>query len=190
MIRPAIAAATVAALAVSAVTGQAMAATWAVDATEDALTWIVPFAGETRLGRFERFDADIQFDPADPASASVTVVVDMSSVSTDNEEEDLELAKPEWLDIAGQPTATFTAQGFEPLEDGRYRAAGTLTLRGASNPQVLEFAFDVEGATAHVVGGTVIDRIAYGVGQGQWENDDVVGFSVQVNFDLALHLAD
>ncbi len=59
--------------------------------------------------RFTKFDAQLQFDPADPAKSSVKVTVDPKSIASDNAPEGFmaTLAGPEWLDAGKYPEMTY-----------------------------------------------------------------------------------
>lgn len=170
-------------VAVSSV-GALAADTWTVDPDSAALTWAVPFSGNALPGQFDDFTTDIAFSPDDLEGSTVTVTVQIVSVAMENEEQAAELPKPEWFDAETWPTATFTADSFEHLDGDDYQAEGTLTIRDATNPVTLPFTFAIDGDTAHITGGLTINRIDYGVGQGDWAIDDVVGFPVDIAFDL------
>jgi polyisoprenoid-binding protein YceI len=155
---------------------------WAVE--EGTLDWTVPFSGNPLPGSFESFDADILFSPEDLEGSAVTVTVEIGSASMANPDQQSELLKPDWFDADAFPTATFVAETFRAVGGDAYEAEGTLTIRDRSNPLVLPFTFVIEGDQAHIAGETTINRLDYGVGQGDWAIDDVVGFPVTISFEL------
>lgn len=157
---------------------------WTVDQDSAALTWTVPFEGNPLPGRFNEFSTAIAFSPDDLENSHVTVTVDILSVATENPEQAVELVKPEWFDAEAWPAATFTAETFRALGGDDYEADGTLTIRDQTQTVTLPFTFAIDGDTAHITGGLTINRIEYGVGQGDWAIDDVVGFPVEISFDL------
>ena len=165
--------------------GALAADTWTVDPDSATLTWTVPFSGNALPGQFNDFTTDIAFSPDDLAGSAVTVTVQIVSVATENEEQAAELPKPEWFDAETWPTATFAAESFRHVDGDDYEAGGTLTIRDVSNPVTLPFTFAIDGDSAQITGGLTINRVDYGVGQGDWAIDDVVGFPVEITFNLA-----
>ena len=58
-------------------------------------------------------------------------------------------------------------------------------MRGVTRPLTLNFQLRIQGNQARMVGSnTVIDRHAFGVGQGQFAGADSVPFAVRVNVSL------
>jgi len=89
--------------------------------------------------RFTKFDAQLQFDPADPAKSSVKVTVDPKSISSDNAPEGFmaTLAGPEWLDAGKYPEMTYRSTKVERAGTNGLRISGQLTLHGVTKPVTL-----------------------------------------------------
>jgi len=89
--------------------------------------------------RFSKFDAQLQFDPANPAASSVKVTVDPKSISADNAPEGFmaTLAGPEWLDAAKYPEMTYRSTKVERTGTNGLRISGQLTLHGVTRPVTL-----------------------------------------------------
>lgn len=162
----------------------AAADSWTVDPASSELTWSVSFAENALPGAFEQFSSQIAFDPADLAGSNVVVEVQIASVKTEDPEQTLELAKPDWFDAETFPTATFTASTFRSVGDETYEADGVLTIRDQAQPITLPFTFAIDGDSALIEGGTSINRLDYSVGLGDWAVDDIVGFDVAIQFRL------
>lgn len=178
-------------LAVLAATLPAAAAdSWTVDPASSELTWSVSFTENVLPGRFEQFKSEIVFDPADLAGSNVVIEVQVASVRTSDPEQTTELAKPDWFDVETFPTATFAASTFRPLGGDSFEADGVLTIRDQAHPITLPFTFAIDGGSATIDGGTGINRLDYGVGQGDWAVDDIVGFDVAIRFHLNVTRTD
>jgi polyisoprenoid-binding protein YceI len=95
----------------------------------------------------------------------------------------------DWFWVAKFARASFVSRAFRDLGGGRYVATGDLTLRGATRPISLPFTLAIAGDKAVMKGSAVIDRTAFGVGQGQWKSGDVVATKVTVNVDLTARRA-
>lgn len=177
-------------LALLAVPAGAEARTWTVDPERSSLGFEGTESGTVFRGRFERWTAEIAYDPADPAAARVVVRVDTASAATGERRRDEAIPTEDWLSARAFPEAVFRAEGFRPAGAGRYEADGTLSLRGAEHPATLEFALDVRDGTARALGGTTLVRTRFGVGQGQWSSPRFVGVEVRVVFDIAARAAE
>jgi polyisoprenoid-binding protein YceI len=63
----------------------------------------------TVRGKFTRYDADIQVDPANMEAAKVTARIEAASIDTNEEKRDGHLRSPDFLDAEKYPTLTFTS---------------------------------------------------------------------------------
>jgi len=123
----------------------------------------------TVTGKFNRFAATFAYDPENPSASWVTATIDAASVDTDNERRDNHLRSPDFFAADSYPTLTFQSTGVEQVEDGRLRVAGDLTIRGVTQPVLLDVV--LEGATVGsegrpIVGWTAettVDRQDYGL---------------------------
>jgi polyisoprenoid-binding protein YceI len=145
--------------------------------------------GEAFTGSFKRWTAQIAFDPKALAASKVMVAVDVGSASTGDSDRDSALPTDDWLAASKFARATFMSKSFRDLGGGRYEADGDLTLRGVTRPIALPFTLTITGDTARMNGAVVLNRTAFGVGQGQWKTGDVVDAKVTVNVALTAHKA-
>jgi polyisoprenoid-binding protein YceI len=178
---------TLALLASLAFAGPALAADY-VQAPGSALTFASQFQGEVFVGRFPDFRTTLSFDPADPASARLDVVIPLATVTTRSAERDETLVGPDFFASDRFPQARYTATGFRPLDDGRYAADGTLTLRGISKPVTLTFSW-APGAKPVLTGKANVQRLDFDVGAGDWADTsdlpNAVAISTRVVFSPA-----
>jgi polyisoprenoid-binding protein YceI len=179
----------VAALALSPALAISAPAAWTVDKAASRLTFTSSVSGQAFTGRFARWDAVIHFDPKDLGHSDVTATIDVTSAATGNGDRDAALPDQDWFWTSHFPRATFVARGFQPAGPGRYVAAGTLTIRGVAKPVSLPFALAINGAAAHMTGAVALNRLAFGVGQGEWKATDTVPANVTVGVDLTAHRA-
>lgn len=135
-------------------------------------------------GSFRRFTADITFDPDQLDRSAATVTVNMSSVSAGAAEQQNALVGDDWFSVGTYPRAVFTAKRFRHLGGDRYRADGSLKLRGTSRPLTISFTLRISGDVARVSGTATIDRVAFGVGQGEWSSTADIPANVTVNIAL------
>jgi polyisoprenoid-binding protein YceI len=164
------------------------AAPWSMDAQSSRLRFTAVQAGGEFDGEFRRFDAGIRFDPADLAGSRFTVTVDTASVDTKDADRDGILRGPEFFDVARWPSARFETTGFTALGATRFEASGRLTMRDVTREVRLpfEFVIDPGGGAASMKGGTRVQRLDFGIGQGEWQDTTWVGNEVGIAFELRL----
>ncbi|NIJ09497.1 polyisoprenoid-binding protein YceI [Sphingomonas vulcanisoli] len=158
---------------------------WAVNMAASRLTFQSSMGGEAFTGQFQRWRADIRFDPQNLPASSVLVKVDMTSARTGSSERDEALPGDDWFAAGKFGVATFAAKTFKDLGGGRYQAIGTLTMRGVTRPLALAFMLKIQGDQARMEGNTMIDRHVFGVGQGQFAGADSIPFAVNLRVSLA-----
>lgn len=160
------------------------ASAWTVNKAASKLQFQSSQGGTAFTGAFARWDAAIRFDPKNLGSSSVMVRIDMTSARTGASERDEALPGADWFATAKFAQATYAARTFRDLGGGRYRALGTLTMRGVSRPLPLDFRLAITGDQARMVGSATIDRRLFGVGQGQFAGADTVPFAVKVGVNI------
>lgn len=179
ILRPCAAALTVLLLAVPA-----WARDWAVLPPDSSLTLTIQ-QGQTPIeARFERFDADISFDPADPGQAEIVVEVDLGSFTSGDDQRDAQAKGPDFLAAGDGTHAVYRTTSVTPSEGDRYRVEAELTLKGVTRQVSHEATITVDGDMAHAVGVVPITRTDFGVGTGQFATGGLVGLEVAVAFDL------
>ena len=164
--------------------GPAMADVWTIDGDTSALTFEGLQSGAPFEGRFNQFDADIRFDPGALGDSRVTVVVDTSSFSTDNEQRDSVATGEEWFSVDVFPEARFEVTAFSHVDGDSYEAVADLTIRDMTVSITLPFSLVIDGDTARMSGEVSLNRLDFGLGQGDWESDAMVGYPVRVSVDL------
>ena len=162
----------------------ALAAAWTVDPDASRVGFVFTQAGAENEGRFETFEAEIDFDPEAPEAGRVRAVIDVGSITTGNPERDATVQGAEWLGAEAHPEAVFEGRGFEPTGDGAYELPGRLTLKGVTQDAILPVTISVEDERATAEGTITIDRTDFEVGTGQWAAGSVVGKEVKIVLDL------
>lgn len=142
----------------------AASAAWTVDRKASRIEFAGTHAGSGFKGRFERWSADIVFDPADLKAARATVTIETGSAKTGDGTQESSLQESEWFDPAGFPTATFKTTAIKALGGDKYEARGTLTIKGKSVPVVLPFELKIDGDRARMRGTAQLDRLALDLG--------------------------
>lgn len=167
----------------------ACAQTWQVDAAHSTLAFTNTYQTVTYTGQFRRFNAKIEYDPADIAQAKFDVTVDIASLDTENSERDHAALGTAFFDAARFPHAHFVSTAFRKAANGEVLAEGTLTLRGISKPVTLTVQFVSHGETAALDVSTQVQRLDFGIGTGDWADPSMIGDTVTVHGHLELRAA-
>jgi len=160
------------------------AAEWSVDSVASSLGFIGSQSGKSFEGRFKNWQADIAFDPANPAAGHARVVIDMTSAVTGDRQKDISLPESDWFDAKRTPQAIFAATGFTAKGGNRFEAVGSLSIRGMTKTVTLPFSLEIVNDVARAKGRLDLVRTDFGVGQGEWADGTYVALAVAVVFDL------
>lgn len=142
--------------------------------------------GEVFEGGFGRFEATILFDPTALDVARFDVSIDIGSADTANSERDETMLGAEFFDNAQFPKAEFTARKFREIAPGRYEADASLRIRDKTVALKFPFEWVNSAAGAQLRAKVELDRLAFGIGTGEWEDADTVGHKVTVAVNLKL----
>ena len=152
---------------------------WAIDYESSSIQFTAEQAGAPFNGVFSSWHADIQFDSDHLDNSVALVTIELCSVDTNDADRDETLAQAEWF--AGG-TAQFQASEFTRNEAGGYTAINaTLAFAGQAHP--IEFTFSLQSFEDKIVltGHVRLDRLALGVGTGDWIDTTWVGGFVEVD---------
>ncbi len=89
-------------------------------------------------GRFNTFEGTFSYDEADPASASVSVTIDVASVDTNHAERDKHLKSGDFFDVGKFPTIAFNSTSVSEAADDRIAITGDLDLHGVTQSVTLD----------------------------------------------------
>ena len=170
---------------------------WVISHSQSAIKFEVTQYGQSFEGQFGNFDGTIIFDPENLDTARVDIEVDIASIKTGSEDRDAQAKGSEWFNVAEFPKAHFKADRFEARgqdESGanRYTAYGDLTIRGVAIPVELPFTLSISQnddgkSLARMEGQMTVQRLDFGIGQGQWESTEAIGNPVPLKISVTAH---
>lgn len=137
-------------------------------------------------GRFKKFDAQVAFDPKQPATSKIGFTVDLASASLGAAETEAEVAKPGWFNTKAFPQATFQSTAIKALGGGKFEVAGKLSIKGNSRDVLVPATVTQSGGNTLAAGSFTIKRLEYKIGEGEWNDPSLVADEVQVRFKLTL----
>jgi len=162
---------------------------YTLDPAKSSLEFIFLQAGAKNTGRFPRFTVGLDFPGADPAGGRLDVTVEVAALETGDKDRDETLRSDDLFAVTKYPQAHFTATRIVRTATG-FDAEGPLTIRGVTRDTHVPFTFreaSENGATVgYMAGKTVLRRLDFGVGQGDWKATDQVGNAVTVSYALRL----
>ena len=181
MTRPAtmIVAATLAATALAANRAWAQ-----IDAAKSTVTATAKQIGVPMEGKFRKFDATLDFDPAKLATSSAKVEIDVSSFEIGDAETTKEVKGRDWFDAAKYPKAVFQSTSIKAGAAGKYEVAGKLTIKGKTVDVTVPATYRQDGAAQVFDGVLPIKRTTFNIGDGEWKDTSVVADDVQIKFHL------
>jgi polyisoprenoid-binding protein YceI len=114
---------------------------WSIDPTHSEVIFKVKHLMITNVkGEFRKFTGSINAEGEDFSKASISVIIDASSIFTNEDNRDGHLKGADFFDVANYPEITFTGTSFKKLDEENYQLKGVLTIKGVSK----EIALDVE----------------------------------------------
>ncbi len=137
-------------------------------------------------GTFRKFDAQVTFDPKQPAAAKIGFTIELGSASIGTAETEAELVKPEWFDTKKFPQAAFTSTGIKPTGAGKFEVVGTLSIKGNKQAVTVPVTLAQAGANTTATGAFLLKRLDFKIGDGEWGDTSIVANDVQVKFKLTL----
>lgn len=155
-------------------------ARWQVDYEASAIEFVGQQAGASFTGRWTRWEADIRFDPDRLSQSRAEVVIHTAAVDSADTERDSTIIGPDFLHAMEFPTATFVATSFVAIGDDRFTATGALRIKAIEQPVEFTFAIAQADGVTRLTGTAEIDRLAFAVGLGDWQDTTWVGQFVEV----------
>ena len=121
------------------------AATWTIDPVHSEVGFSVRHMMVSKVrGRFTSFSGEI-VTAQDPTQSSVTAEIDLSSISTGQEQRDEHIKSADFFEVETYPTMTYRSTGIK-VEDGEYVLDGDLTLKGVTRNVPLRLELNGFGA--------------------------------------------
>jgi polyisoprenoid-binding protein YceI len=177
-------------IAANAAVAAAPVPTYTLDAAKSTLEFGFVQAGAKNKGKFPKFTVNFGFADDNLAASKLDVTINIPTLDTDDQERDDTLRGADLFDAAKFPQAHFTATQITKTAAGGYEAAGTFVLRGVTRPQRVSFtlraATEQGRGVIYMAGKTLVKRLDFGVGQGDWKSTEWIDNDVNITFNLRL----
>jgi polyisoprenoid-binding protein YceI len=172
------------AVGATAAAGPGNAAVWSLDKQTSKIEFSSKFMTIPFGGSFKSWDAQIAFDPNALSASKVSVNINLASAVTGHPTRDEALPSSEWFDTKKFPRATFVTKRFKSLGDNRYEAVADLAIHGVTKEVTLPFTLTITGDRASLKGALTIQRNAFNVGTGYFEDTESVPYAVGISLTV------
>jgi polyisoprenoid-binding protein YceI len=149
----------------AAATSTAPAGEYALDPAHTNISFKITHLGFSHYtADFDKADAKLHFDPANPAAMTVEATIDVNSLDLNTPPAGFheELMSPLFFDAKRFPTITFKSTKVELTGADTAKLTGDLTLHGVTKPVTLETTFN-GGYAPNAFDGARIGFSAHGV---------------------------
>ena len=170
--------------------GQVYAAApqWETDSAHSGIYFSVRHIFSFVHGFFEDFENTVHFDPDNLDASSFAFSVKVKSVNTNNRKRDGHLRYDDFFSATKYPEMTFKSTRITHKQGNQYIVEGNLTVKDVTKPVAIAFTFfgtqdhpfNPKEAVTGFEARFTIDRLAYGVGNGEFLKMGVVGQEVDI----------
>ena len=173
------------ALAITALALHAHAAPYqAIVPAKSSVTFSYKQMGVGIDGRFKKFAAQVNFDPAKAEAGKASFDVELASVDAGSSEADDEVVTKSWFNAAAFPKASFVAKQFKQTAPNQYEVTGSLSIKGQTRDVKFPLRHVAQGTQGLLSGEFTIRRGDFAIGEGMWSKFDTIANEVQIRFQL------
>lgn len=164
------------------VSGIVLAAALKVDPARSGISAVFKQMSVPVEGKFRKFAAQIDYDPAKPQNAKASVEIDIASFDLGDAEFNKEVLKKEWFNAAQFPRASFVSTGIKPAAGGKLDVAGKLNIKGKAADVSFPMTVKKDGNVQVFEGALPIRRLGFNIGEGEWKDTGMVADEVVIKF--------
>lgn len=126
-------------ISLSLVYGLSFATPFNIDASHSEVGFSVKHLMISNVkGKFNFFDAKIDFNPTTMEFNSLSSIVDTDSINTENERRDQHLKSADFFEAEKYPEIKFVMTSYEKEDKENGKMKGNLTIKGVTKPVVLD----------------------------------------------------
>jgi polyisoprenoid-binding protein YceI len=108
---------------------------YSLDASHATLLFKIQHLGlSTYVGRFNQFDASLEFDPQNIAAARLSAIIEIDSLDINDSDLKDDLMGRAWFRQSEFPQAKFVSSTVRPISDTEFEFSGVLDWRGEQKP--------------------------------------------------------
>lgn len=153
------------------------------DDHDGSMSFEVKQAGSPFRGRFRSFGGEVCL--SDGRATRIDVWLDPATVEAGLPEIDAALKGADFFAVDRYPRVSYTSQSVEEHASMQL-AHGVLEIKGRRGDLDVSFSVQRDGEHPLVSGTLTFDRLAYGIGTGEWSSTQWLGARIDVRFRATL----
>ena len=119
---------------------------WVIDPTHSEIGFKIKHLMITNVsGKFQEFEAEVQTENEDFATAQIRASIKTASLNTNNLQRDEHLRNSDFFEVEKHPDILFTSTKIEKIDNDNFLLHGNLTLKGITKP--VDLKVEYSGAT-------------------------------------------
>ncbi len=154
-----------------------------IDKSQSSVKWLGAKVTGTHDGGFNGFDGSVTVNEG--SVTGVTVLIDMNSLYSDNDDLTGHLLSADFFDAPNNPEGRFEATSFTPTpgDSATHTVTGNLTMRGTTKSVTFPANITVTADRATADADFIIDRQNWGIVY-EGRPDDLISDEVRIMFDI------
>ena len=115
---------------------------WVIDPTHSEIGFKVRHLMISNVsGKFDQFEAEVETENEDFATAQIRATIKTASVNTSNLQRDEHLRNSDFFEVENHPDILFTSQKVEKIDNDNFVLHGNLTLKGITKQVKLQVEY-------------------------------------------------
>jgi len=115
---------------------------WVIDPTHSEIGFRIKHLMITNVsGKFDAFEAEVQTEGEDFATAQIETRIKTASINTNNFQRDEHLRNSDYFEVDTHPDILFNSTRVEKIDEDNFVLHGDLTLKGTTRPVKLNVEF-------------------------------------------------
>src|SRR5687767_13208896 len=116
---------------------------WILDSTHSELGFKIKHLMISNVsGSFKNFHAEVETEDADFSTAQISLIAEMASIFTNNEQRDAHLRTSDFFEVEKYPELKFKSTKVEKINGESFALYGDLTLKGVTKPVKLNIEYN------------------------------------------------
>jgi len=150
--------------------------------THSAITFKIKNLGIDVGGTIGGLQANINFNPANLAAASIEASVDVKTLNTDNSLRDEHIKSDEFFDPARYPKILLKSVSIVHKSGNKYTGRFNLTIKNKTKAVEIPFVYTSKGPETTFNGTFKINRLDFGLGDSSLTLSNEVVISIDASF--------
>jgi polyisoprenoid-binding protein YceI len=125
---------------------------WVIDPIHSEIGFKIKHLMITNVsGKFDQFEAQVQTENEDFATAQIEASIKTASINTNNLQRDEHLRNSDFFEVEKHPDILFTSTKIDKIDNDNFLLQGNLTLKGVTKP--VRWNVEYSGTTKDPWGG-------------------------------------